>query len=257
MSLRPAVTVAVPAFRNTVAVPPVNDDRPAAGTRPSAEQLARAGKATLLGQLLAGVAHELNNPLLAVLALVDLLAADSTPGSQTQRRVRVVRETALEMRATVRNLVDFAREPGDVSGRFDLVSTVRETLDFARRTSAAGDVEVVESLPGEPVTVVGSRPRLQQALLHLLANARDSVGADGTISVTVGAGGGAVAVTVADSGAGVPPELRDRVFEPFFTTRADRSGLGLSAARAVAELHGGTLELLDGTTFVLTLPVAA
>jgi signal transduction histidine kinase len=237
-------------------VSPVNEGSGPVGGAPSSDELARAGKATLLGQLLSGVTHELNNPLLAVLGLVDLLAADAQPESQAQRRLTLLRETALEMRATVRGLLDFAREPAGDDGPFDLAAAAREALDFAGRTSAAKGVELVSDLPSEPVPVSGSRPRLEQALLHLLANAYDAVAGEGTITLALTREGNEAAVTVSDSGGGVPADIRDRVFDPFFTTKADRSGLGLSAARAIAVLHGGRLELREGSTFVLTLPVS-
>ena len=223
------------------------------------DDVVRAAKAAALGELTRGAAHELNNPLLAILGLVDLLVGDAEEGTRAHRRLTVVRETALEMRAVLRALLEFAREGGDSRERVDLGDTVRQTVELVRRTSSARDVELVERIPQGTLAVVGSPSQIGQAVLHLLVNAYAALPAGGKVLVDVEAGGGRATVTVSDTGDGIPVELAERVFEPFFTTRPDGSGLGLSASRAIAESHGGGLELRAqdrGTTFVLTLPLA-
>jgi signal transduction histidine kinase len=257
--LRPAIPVVVHAFRNTASVPHVNDGR-ATRSSPTRDDLLRAGKAAALGELTPGVAHELNNPLFAILGLVDFLVAEAEPDSRAHRRLTVVRDTALEMRAVLRGLLDFARESADTHALVDLAETVRETVEFVRQTSSAKDVELVERLPSQEIAVFGSRNQLRQALLHLLTNAHAALPGGGLVTVALEERGAWARLTVADSGDGVPAELRERIFEPFFTTRPGGSGLGLAAARAIAERHGGTLELRaadEGTRFVLELPLEA
>jgi signal transduction histidine kinase len=226
---------------------------------PSPEQLARAGKLVALGELTPGVAHELNNPLFAVLGLVDFLLAESEPGSRAHRRLTVVRETAQEMRDIMRALIDFAREPGDRIGSVELVESVRDTLALVRRTTFAKDVEIAERLGGEPLVVEGSRNELRQCVLHLVTNAFAMLQDGGTVTVELLRRDRLAVLRVSDSGPGVPKALEAAIFEPFFTTRTGGSGLGLAAGRAIAESHGGTLELDasgPGATFVLRLPVA-
>lgn len=225
---------------------------------PEAEQLARAGKLVALGELTPGLAHELSNPLFAILGLVDFLLAESEPGSRAHRRLTVVHETAQEMRGILRALVDFAREPGGQVGPVELVETVRETVALVRRTTVAKDVEVEERLGSVPVVVHGSRNELRQCVIHLLTNACTALPDGGTVIVELVERDGWAVATVSDSGPGVPVALQTAVFEPFFTTRNAGGGLGLAAGRAIAERHGGTLELdasSPGATFVLRLPV--
>jgi signal transduction histidine kinase len=225
----------------------------------SPEELARIGKLVALGELTPGVAHELNNPLFAILGLVDFLLAEAEPGSRAHRRLTVVHETAWEMREIVRALIDFAREPGEGSAPFDLAESVRATLALVRRTTSAKDVELVERLSAEPLTVRGSRNQIRQCLLHLLANAGTALPRGGTVTVELTGGAGWATLALSDSGPGIPDELRTEVFEPFFTTRKGGSGLGLAACRAIAESHGGTLKLGPsggGAVFVLRLPVS-
>lgn len=229
-------------------------------TAPDArDDVVRAAKAAALGELTQGAAHELNNPLLAILGLVDLLLAEAEDESRAQRRLTVVRDTALEMRAVLRALLEFARDTGDSRELFDLGDTVRRTVALVRHTASAPDVELVERLPHVALGVTGDRSRIGQAVLHLLVNAYAALPAGGKVVVEVATGETSATVTVTDSGAGVPAELAERVFEPFFTTRRDGSGLGLAASRAIAESHGGGLELRDaehGAAFVLSLPLA-
>jgi two-component system NtrC family sensor kinase len=256
--LRPAATVVVSAYGNTVGVPSVNKLDDGASASPSRDDLVRAGKVAALGELTPGIAHELNNPLFAVIGLVDFLLRDAEPGSRSHRRLTVVRDTALEMRTVLRTLVDFARESTDTHAVIDVGDTVRQTAELVRRTSSAKDVELIEELPSESLSVLGNRNQLRQVLLHLLTNACASLPRGGTVTIGLARRNARASVTVADSGAGVPPELRMRIFEPFFTTRPGASGLGLAAGRAIAESHGGSLELRsggEGATFVLTLPV--
>jgi signal transduction histidine kinase len=238
-------------------MPEVNDWADARSS-PSRDDLVRAGKAAALGELTPGVAHELNNPLFAILGLVDFVIAEAEPGSRAHRRLTVVRDTALEMRAALRALLDFTREPADTHALVDLAETVHQTAEFVRQTSSAKDVELVVSVSTDAFAVLGNRNQLRQALLHLLTNAYAAVPGGGLVTVALERNGGWARVTVTDSGDGIPPELCERIFEAFFTTRPNGSGLGLAAARAVAEGHGGTLELGDdceGATFILELPL--
>jgi signal transduction histidine kinase len=252
----PAASHSLDAPRNRLGLSVVNV--PDRESSPELEELARAGKLVALGELTPGLAHELSNPLFAILGLVDFLLAESEPGSRAHRRLIVVQETAQDMRGILRALVDFAREPGGPIGPVELVETVRETVALVRRTTFAKDVEVEERLGNVPVVVQGSRNELRQCVIHLLTNACAALPDGGTVAVELLQRDGWAVATVSDSGPGVPDALKSAIFEPFFTTRSAGGGLGLAAGRAIAERHGGTLELDasgPGATFVLRLPL--
>jgi two-component system sensor histidine kinase PilS (NtrC family) len=256
--LRSAVVPAVPAFRHTNSVSRVNTDRDALREAALPDDLVRAAKAAVLGELTRDVAHELNNPLLAILGLVDLLVAEAAVDSRAQRRLAVVRETALEMRALIRALLEVARDSAPSQDAVDLAGTVRRALELVRRATSAQDVEVVERIAPEPLQVAADRGELAQAVLHLLVQAYAALPAGGTVIVVVERDGDRALVTVTDSGDAIGADVADRVFEPFFATERDRSGLGLAASRAIAEKHGGSLALRSsdrGASFVLTLPL--
>jgi signal transduction histidine kinase len=239
-------------------MPTVNATGERGSLAESREGLIRAGKAAALGDLTHGVAHELNNALLAILGLTEILVGDAEPGSRADRRLTVVRDTALDMRALLRALLEFARDSEDTRAPFDLGEALRGTLELVRRASSARDVELVERVPNEAFEVLGSRSEISQAVLHLLVNAFAALPAGGTVVVDLARRDGRATVTVGDSGPGVPPDLSERIFEPFFSTRPQGNGLGLAASRAITERHGGSLELRssdEGATFALTVPL--
>lgn len=207
-----------------------------------------ASKATAVGELAIGLAHELNNPLFAMLGLVEFLLEETEPGTKAHQRLELVQQSGLEIRDLLRLLLDFAREPEDELGTVALGEVARAAVALARCTSPARDIDVVEQLGGGPVLVEGSANRLQQALLHLLTNAYRAVPLGGTVTVSVRLDGSWAVATVDDTGPGIPDELAERVFEPFFSTRrgSGGNGLGLTLARAIARMHGG--ELIAGRT---------
>jgi two-component system NtrC family sensor kinase len=240
----------------------VNDSaQPADATLRAA--LVRTGKPAAIGQLTAGVAHEINNPLFAILGLVELLLTEVESGTKAHARLTLVHETALEIKETVRALVEFAREPAEGRQLVELGEVVAQTLHLVRRTTSAKDVEIVDRIGGEPAPVHATPNQLKQILVSLLTNAIQALPGGGTVTVALERDGDCAVVTVTDTGSGIAPEARQHVFEPFFTTRREKgaAGLGLAISRAIAEAHGGTLDLRSapaaGATFALRLPLAS
>lgn len=225
-------------------------------------QLAQSGKLAAIGELAAGVAHEINNPLFAILGLVEFVLADLEPGSKSHERLTLVHQTALEIKEIVRALLEFARENPDEQRVVALDDVVRETVDLVRRTSANHGVEIEQSLGEGPFLVHGSPNQLKQIFLNLLANARHALPDGGVVTLRLERDGDWVTASVSDTGPGIPPEELPRIFEPFYTTRraSGGTGLGLSVSLGIAESHGGSLTALSepgqGAVFSLSLPIA-
>jgi PAS domain S-box-containing protein len=225
------------------------------------QQLVQSGKLATIGELAAGVAHEINNPLFAILGLVEFLLKEAEPGTKAYDRLVLVQHTGLEIKAIVRALLDFAREPGDERTLISVRDAARETVELVRRTSSAKAVEIVEVDDGEPTPVVGNPNQLKQIFLNLVTNASQALGGEGVIEVAVRREGDYVVATVSDEGPGIPEEVLPRIFDPFFTTKrnAGGSGLGLSVSHGIAEAHGGSLTAENrhegGARFTLRLPV--
>jgi two-component system, NtrC family, sensor kinase len=224
------------------------------------QQLMQSGKLASIGELAAGVAHEINNPLFAILGLVEFLIEDSPPESKQRERLEVIQSTGVEIRDIVRSLLDFARERSDVSATVSLAEVARQTVELFRRTSAAKQLEILERYPEEPTLVEASANQLKQIFVNLLSNARQAMPGGGTVVVEIAREGDHVVARIGDDGPGIPPETLARIFDPFYTTRRDvgGTGLGLSVSLGIAQSHGGTLtaqsQAGEGTEFLLSLP---
>jgi PAS domain S-box-containing protein len=224
------------------------------------QQLLQSGKLAAIGELAAGVAHEVNNPLFAILGLVEFLLKDSEPGTKAHDRLQLIQSTALEIKEIVRSLLDFARESSNERAVVGLDQVVRETVTLVSRTTAGHGVEMVEEFGEGPFLVEASPNQLKQVFLNLIGNARQAMPNGGTIRIALSADDDAVEAVVADTGEGIAPEHLQRIFEPFYTTKRDRggTGLGLSVSVGIAETHGGSLTAAStpgaGAAFTLRLP---
>jgi PAS domain S-box-containing protein len=226
------------------------------------QQLVQSGKLAAIGELAAGVAHEINNPLFAILGLTEFLLKEAEPGSKARQRLELIQQTGLEIKEIVRALLDFARENAEERHVAPLEDIVRSTVDLVRRTNAHKGIELVDSYDGSGALVSASPNQLKQIFLNLIANARQAMPNGGTVSVDVRRVGGLVLATVRDDGPGIEPDVIERVFEPFFTTKrlTGGTGLGLSVSLGIAEAHGGQLTVSSspghGSEFTLCLPIA-
>ena len=228
------------------------------------QQLIQSGKLASIGELAAGVAHEINNPLFAILGLVEFLLLDADPASKAGERLTLIQETALEIKEIVRALLDFARERSDERARISLRDVAHQTVELMRRTSSAKQVELIESYTSDDVDVIGSGNQLKQIFVNLVSNANQAlkVGGGGTITIEVWRDGEHACACVRDDGPGMAPDVAAKIFEPFFTTKRDvgGTGLGLSVSFGIARAHGGSLtahsEPERGAAFTLRLPIA-
>ncbi|HEX2506129.1 MAG TPA: ATP-binding protein [Gaiellaceae bacterium] len=225
------------------------------------QQLAQSGKLATIGELAAGVAHEINNPLFAILGLVEFLLKESEPGTKAHDRLLLVHQTGLEIKEIVRALLDFAREPSEERAGMSVRDAAHETVELFRRTSAAKGIELTEAYGEEPTPVFGSPNQLKQIFLNLITNASQALAGEGHVEVAVHRDGDWVVAAVSDDGRGIPEDALGRIFEPFFTTKrsAGGSGLGLSVSHGIAAAHGGSLTAENrpegGARFTLRLPV--
>ena len=227
-------------------------------------QVARSEKLSGLGRLLAGVAHELNNPLTAVIGYAQLVPA-MAPGEKQTRRIETMRREAERCRRIVAGLLRFARTSAPERRAFSLnqvVSDAAQLLAYAARSQGvAVELDLDPRLPA----VVGDPHELEQAVVNLVSNAQQAIAATrrpGTVTLRTSIGpAGAPVLDVEDDGPGILEEHRARVFDPFFTTKAagQGTGLGLWLVYNAVTAHGGRIEAGEapagGASFRLELPV--
>lgn len=228
------------------------------------DRIAQAERLASLGKLSAGVAHEINNPLGAVLALTALTLEDLKPDDPARENLEEVLRQAERCRNIVRGLLEFARQSEPHVEPLDLNKVVEETLALVARQSMFFNVTVVKDLDPQLPRVMGDRAQLQQVFMNLLLNAVQAMEERGTLTLASrSTSDGFVEVSVTDTGCGIPPDKLGRIFDPFFTTKPSGKGvgLGLSIAYGIVSKHGGDIrvqsEVGKGSTFTVRLPVAA
>ncbi len=211
-----------------------------------------------VGRLAAGIAHEINNPLEGMTTWLTLLEED-VAGGETRGALDTaarLRQGLERIRDVVGRTLTFAAPGRDTDDPVDLVDVVRETSAFVSDLHAGFAVAL--ALPEAPVLVAGDRPALGQLLLNLLVNAAQAQGAGGAARVVLGRDAGDAVMTIDDDGPGIPPELLDRLFEPFVSGRGS-TGLGLSVCHGIVAGHGGSLRAENrpgaGARFVVRLPL--
>jgi len=229
------------------------------------EQLMQAEKLAAMGQMLAGVAHELNNPLTAILGVTELVREREGLDDAMKRQLDLTHRQARRAARIVQNLLEFSRPASPQKKPIDLNSIIERTLQLhehsLRRNQVAVDFSPRTDLP----PVVGDASQLIQVLLNLITNAEQAireVRESGRIQIRLSPSGGNVMLTVQDDGVGIPPEALPKLFDPFYTTKrpGGGTGLGLSICLSIVREHGGTIQAESlpggGSAFQVYLPVS-
>jgi two-component system NtrC family sensor kinase len=228
------------------------------------DKLIHAEKMAAVGQLVSGVAHEVNNPLTAILGFADLLMENTELPDNARKDLRVILQEAQRTKQIVQNLLSFARQMPPQRNALDLNLILRRTIQLRSYDFNSHGVEVIEHLDEDLPDVIGDAQQLQQVFLNILNNAYDAVheiGRPARIEIMTTKSGGSVEVSFRDNGQGITQP--DRIFDPFFTTKeiGKGTGLGLSICYGIVKEHGGDILCHNnsdgqGATFVVRLPAA-
>jgi PAS domain S-box-containing protein len=227
------------------------------------DQLVHSERLSAVGELVAGVAHEINNPLQTIVGSVELLLLDNATAS-ARPDLELVRQEAARAGHIVRNLLSFVRRGAPDRSVVDLDDIVRATVELIEYHLHQGNITVALDLQGS-APVIANREEIQQVVVNLLLNAEQAILSEslpGTITIRTRLLDGRQTLDVSDTGPGIKAEHQGRIFEPFFTTRdvGDGTGLGLSISHGIASAHGGSLDLVPapaGACFRLSLPAHA
>jgi len=224
------------------------------------DQLRHADRLATIGQLAAGVAHELNEPLSTTLGFAQLCRKHpGLPPAASADLEKIVAAT-LHARETVRKLMLFARERPPARDRVSLRRIVDEGVAFVESRAQKSGVMIRRDAAPDLPEILADPNQLTQVLVNLAVNAIQAMPAGGTLGVELYREGSGVVLAVEDDGQGMPPEVADRIFEPFFTTKGvgEGTGLGLSVVHGIVSGHGGTIRVQSspgqGTRFEVWLP---
>jgi two-component system CheB/CheR fusion protein len=222
----------------------------------SEEQLREQEALARLGQMAAVVAHEVKNPIAGIRGALQVIGS-RLPTESGDRRVMADIIARLDgLNRIVQDLLVFARPRPMRAEPVDIRALLAATADHIRRDPALAATTV--SIAGVPATISGDAEALLIVFQNILQNAAQAMAGGGQIDVTVAARGGTCDVTIADHGPGMPPDIREKAFEAFFTTKHRGTGLGLPTARRMIEAHGGTIELAEtpggGTSVLISMP---
>ena len=234
----------------------------AATLRANERELLHKENLASMGQLAAGVAHELNNPLSTILLFSDVMYKDTLEGDQRKEDLKLIMDEAQRCKAIVKDLLNFARQQDVLAQETDLQALVKEVIFKINNRHKFDNIKFVQEFSADLPHIQADPAQLQQVFINLLNNAADAMEAGGTITILAKPlDGKTVEIRVADTGSGISPEHVERLFTPFFTTKpaGKGTGLGLSIVYGIIKMHRGQIyvqsEVGQGTTFVITLPV--
>ena len=221
------------------------------------QHMRRAERLATVGQLAAGVAHEIRNPLASISGSIELLR--QAPATDEDRTLMaIVHREVQRLNELIGDLLDYANPRPSQPVEFDLGVLVRETLQVSRGDPAFADVETSASVD-EPLAVLADPAKLRQVVWNLLRNAADAAAAGGKhVRVEARRALDQATITVEDDGPGIAPDQLSRIFDPFFTTKKKGTGLGLATCHAIIAEHGGQIDLASevgkGTKMVVRIP---
>jgi len=226
-------------------------------------QLIQSEKLAAFGQLGAGIAHEVKNPLAGILGCAQLSLMKVDASSPLHKNLTLIEKETRRCKGIIENLLKFARQEKAAMGPLDLNQVAEDTISLVNHQLELQQIKARRDLAPDLPKILGNANQLQQVLMNLLINAQHAMeGSPGSVTLTTRRlESGRIEIRVSDTGPGIPKEIQHRLFEPFFTTKptGKGTGLGLSVSFGIIKDHGGEIrpesEPGAGATFVITLPV--
>jgi len=222
------------------------------------EQLRRADRLTALGELSAGMAHEIRNPLGSIRGTAEILQEGFAPEDKRYEFARILVQEVDRLNGVVQDFLTFSRPEPPRQEYFKPAEVIDEVLQLVQQPVRKQQVNVVCEVADVP-PLCGHREQIKQVFLNLVLNALQAMPEGGDLRVSLAAEEPGTAFRFQDSGTGIPEEVRARIFNPFFTTRSEGTGLGLAITQRIVSNHGGTIQVDEstdsGTTFKVVLPL--
>ncbi|RLB10984.1 MAG: two-component sensor histidine kinase [Deltaproteobacteria bacterium] len=226
--------------------------------------LIQAKKLSAVGTLVSGIAHELNNPLNNISLTAEAILEDFSDLSkeEIEEMLQEILEEARRASSVVKNLLDFSRRrKTDITELIDIKKLIDSTIKIVKNQLMLSDIQLIRNIPSDLPKIKGNEDNLKQVFINLFLNAIQAMPNGGYLKITAREKEGFIEIAVEDRGVGMPPEVMERIFDPFFSTKpvGKGTGLGLSIVYGIVKKHGGHIEVKSrqgqGTTFFVYLPV--
>jgi len=226
-------------------------------------QLERADRLASIGEMAAGIAHEIKNPLAGISAAISIIKDDMSPNDPKESILGEVLQQVQRLDKTLNDLLFFGKPSLPEFNCVDINDVIRTTLKFASQHRGGGDIEKHLELEPDLPPVFADYKQMQQVFLNLVLNAFQSMAEGGVLSITTGRSrrnsADFVRIDISDTGFGIPPQILEKIFTPFYTTKAQGTGLGLPICSKLVHLHNGEITVTSnsdkGTLFTVELPV--
>ena len=229
--------------------------------RATQEQLLQSEKLASIGQLAAGVAHEINNPMGVILGFAQGILKTLPEDNPLKKPLTTMEKESLRCKRIVQNLLDFARHSEPTLQPTNINELIDASCDLVEHQNSLQNVQLVKGHNPALPSIMADPNQLQQVFINVMLNSYQAMPDGGTLHLTTRTVGSELQVVFADTGTGIPPENVQNVFDPFFTTKevGEGTGLGLSVSYGIIKAHGGDIEVESqvgkGTTFVIKLPL--
>ncbi len=226
------------------------------------QQLVQSEKLASVGQLTAGIVHDVKNPLAVIKGLAEELLEEGRLEGRLKEHLTTIRDNAARANTIVSDLLKFARQSKPEMSSRDMRESIEAAVRLTEYLARKGKVKVIIDAPSRPVMAYYDAGQIEQVLINLIQNAIQAMPEGGTLRINLSQARGAVALAIQDTGIGIPPENLNRIFDPFFTTKkeGEGTGLGLSVSYGIISRHGGRIgvesKVGQGTTFTILLPTA-
>jgi signal transduction histidine kinase len=227
-------------------------------------RLIQSEKMSAFGQMSAGIAHEVKNPLAGILGYAQMSKKKLPQGHEVLPYIEIIEKETVRCKEIVENLMKFARQEKAMMSRIDINKTVKDSIRLVEHQLSISGIKVVQvfALDGAPIWIKGNSNQIQQVMMNLMLNAQQAMENKGTLTISThfDSENQKVLLMVSDTGHGMPADVKQRIFEPFFTTKGlgKGTGLGLAVSLGIIKDHGGVIDVESaegkGTTFTLTLP---
>jgi two-component system NtrC family sensor kinase len=221
-------------------------------------QLLQSAKLAALGELVAGIVHELSSPLTTILGFAELLLKKTAAEDPRRDSLEVIVGEARRARSIVHNLLDFTRQSRGERQPVDVNQLLRQTLSVIGYQMHQGKIAIEEEFSPDVGTMLLDEGQMRQVFLNLINNGLQAMPEGGTLRLRTIRTGGEAVVSISDTGVGIPLEQQERVFDPFFSTKPEGTGLGLPVSLEIVHAHGGCITVDSqpggGSTFSVRLP---